>query len=392
MSTMMFPAVRYDPLRPLDDPFPLYTILRDQHPVYHNAERGIWALSRFADVQQASRDWQTFSSAQGVDLDDTASALFLPGSMVDADPPLHDRLRAILQPHVRPTEIKAVLGPRVRHTTVTLLDALEGRRTADLAQELAFPLPAAITCGWLGFPTADHPQLMAWFDQMVRRTPGATTIPAAAHAARTALAAYLEHAMAQRRGAGREDLLSAIVRAEQEGRLTRAEAIGQCIHLFFAGINTTVGLLGSAIHLLGRDLELRRRLAAEPQHIPAAVEEVLRVEAPIQWLVRHTTRPVVLHDQMIPADARVLLLWGAANRDERVWPHPDEVDLARAPQRHLAFGEGLHHCLGAPLARLEAQIALEELLARFPTYEVTGPVERLFTPGERILEHVPINL
>lgn len=392
MSEIVPTAVWYDPLHMIDDPYPLYKILRDQHPVYHNAERGFWALSRYADVQSASRDWHTFSSAHGVDLDDTGAALFIPGSMVDADPPLHDRLRAILHRDFRPAEIKAVLGPRVRHKTVTLLEALAGRVSADLAQDLAFPLPAAIICGWLGFPEDDHPQLMEWFNRMVRRTPGATTIPAAARAARTAMAAYLEAALAQRRSAARADLLSTLERAERDGLMMREEVIGMCIHLFFAGINTTVGLLGTSFHLLARDRELRRLLATEPQRIPAAVEEFLRVDAPIQWLVRWTTRAIALHDQVIPAGERVLLLWGSANRDERRWSNPEQVDLTREPQRHLAFGEGIHHCLGAPLARLEAQIALEELLARFPAFELNGPVMPLFTPGERMLERVPVSL
>ncbi len=172
--------------------------------------------------------------------------------------------------------------------------------------------------------------------------------------------------------------------------MSRDEVIGISLLLFIAGITTTAGLISNSLFHLDRFPEQRDLMRLEPERIPAAIEELLRYEAPIQTLLRTTTRAVEAHGAVIPKGAKVSLIWASANRDERRWPEPDRLDITRAPERHVAFGEGIHHCIGAPLARLEGRIAFEELFKRIPTYAVTGPVTRIQTPTDRALESLPV--
>ena len=202
--------------------------------------------------------------------------------------------------------------------------------------------------------------------------------------------AYVLAALDERRARPRDDLLGALVRAGQSGALEPAEVASMPVHLFFAGIQTTSALISRSLLLLARHPAQRRLLVDDPSLLPTAIEELLRYESPIQWFARTATQDVALHGEVIPAGARVLLMWGSANRDERRWEDPDRLDIIRPPRRHLAFGDGIHHCLGAPLARLEGRIALEELLPRIPDYELSGPVVPLYTPGERVLAHLPV--
>jgi hypothetical protein len=201
---------------------------------------------------------------------------------------------------------------------------------------------------------------------------------------------YVAAAAAERRTRPRDDLMTFLVEANAAGQLTADEIVGGSMLLFMAGITTTSGLLSNSLLHLDRFPDQRDLLRRDPSILPAAIEELLRFDAPIQALARTTTRTAALHGTVIPADARVCLLWGSANRDERRWPDPDSHDLRREPQRHVAFGDGIHHCLGAPLARLEARIVFEQLLARIPDYTVSGPVVRVRTPTDRVLEHLPV--
>jgi cytochrome P450 len=204
--------------------------------------------------------------------------------------------------------------------------------------------------------------------------------------------AYIETIAGARRSRPRDDLLSTLVAAEHEGMLELTELLTMCVFIVFAGINTTIGLIGYGLELLGRHPSQRGRLVSEPAIVPAAIEEILRYEPPIQWMARVATRDVELRGQVIPAGERVILLYAAANRDPERFERPDAFDIARRRRRHLAFGEGIHHCIGAPLARLEARVALEELLLRVPEWEPDGPAERLFTPGERLLKRLPVRI
>ncbi len=382
--------LRWDPLLVVDDPYPTYRRLRDEAPLYRNEERGIWALSRFDDVQGAARDWQTFSSSEGNDHDD-GKQLFEPaGDLAGVDPPDHTRLRKALRAAFSPSEIRARFEPAARLKARSLIDRFADLGRADLAQDLARPLPGAMVCTWLGFPEVDHPQLLDWFGHMLDRVPGQRALPASALDARDRMRAYVDDAAADRRITPRADLLTVLVEAEADGAISRDEVLGCSLLLFVAGITTTSGLISNSLLHLDRFPDQRELMRREPERIPAAIEELIRFEAPIQTLIRTSTREVESYGTVIPRGVHVSLIWASANRDERRWPDPDRLDITRAPERHVSFGEGIHHCIGAPLARLEARIAFEELFARIPTYAVTGPIRRVTTPTDRALESLPV--
>ena len=377
--------VEYDPFLFYEDPYPVYRRLRDEAPVYLNRERSIWVLSRFDDVQRAGRDWRTFSSAEGVDIDDSRLG---PGSFLDADPPRHDELRKILHADFAPASLGR-LEPLIAAKVDTLVASLLERGQVDLVDELARRLPVSVVCDLLGAPAEDHPQLEAWYAGMLYREPGRPEVTDVAEHATREIRAYIVDAVTERLRSPRGDLLSTIAAAHGEGRLSMDEVDGMCRLLLLAGVHTTSSLIANALMLLEDRPDDRRALGADPARIPDAIEELLRYLAPVQSGARVTTDEVEIHGMSVPRGERVLLLWASANRDERRFPDPDLLDLGRRPLRNVAFGEGIHFCLGAPLARLEARIAFEALFTRVPEYEIVGPVERHFTFLERGIARLP---
>jgi cytochrome P450 len=381
-------AVRYDPLTFYEDPYPIYRELRDAAPAYRNDERDLWVLSRYADVQAAARDWETFANGRGVDID-VEDFTFGPGDFLDMDPPRHDELRRILRATFTPRGVKA-LEPAIREKVDDLLDRLIERGGGDFAHDLARRLPFTVICELWGIPKSDHGLLEDWFVRMVERDPGEVAVQDDVWAAGEEMRAYINAAVTERRGASRGDLLSTIAEAIDDGRMSEAEIDGMTRILLVAGIHTTETLIGNSLHLLAPMPDERRALAADPGLIPAAIEELLRFESPVQWLARATTRDVELHGRVIAAGQRVVLLWASANRDERHFPDPDVLTLRRSPNTHVAFGQGIHFCIGVPLARLEARIAFEALFRRIPEYEIDGPIERMFTRQERGISKLPV--
>ncbi len=382
----------WNPLVALDDPYPLYRRLRDEAPVYHADALDLWVLSRFDDVQAAAKDWETFSTSvggSGNDIDDTYQ-LFLPaGDLAGVDPPVHTRLRSALRLAFAPSALRAQFEPIVRRKVTELIDAFADSGHADFARDLARPLPGTTMFTWFGFPESDHPQLLAWFGEMLDRDAGQRALPARAIAGRDALRDYMQAAATERRAAPRDDLMSFLVAAERRGELSGDEVLGASMLLFVAGITTTSGVISNSLLHLDRFPDQQALLRAEASVPATAIEELLRFDAPIQMLGRTATREVALHGEVIPEGSRVALVWASANRDERHWSDPDRLDITRHPQRHVAFGEGIHHCLGAPLARLEAKIAFEELFRRIPAYAVDGPIVRIKTT-DRALESLPV--
>jgi hypothetical protein len=382
----------YDPFTHTvwDDPYPIYRRLRNEYPVYHNEERGCWVVSRFDDIQAISRDVETYSCAAGVDLDLPATYLG-PGDFLATDPPVHTRLRRILHEHFTPRAIER-LENTVRARVRLLLGGVRDGDTVDLSAVLAMPLPMYTILTLMGFAEDDGPQVRDWLHATTLRIPGSPDRPPECDAAHDALADYIGRFLDERRRGPRDDLITVMAQAVADGRMSLDETRGMSLLVLVAGWVTTACLISNAVFLLAQHPEQQQALADDPAAIPAGIEEILRLESPVQYLMRTTTRDVGLHGVTIPEGGKVLLLYAAGNRDERRWEDPDRLDVRRPPQRHLAFGDGIHHCLGAPLSRLSGRVALEEVLARWPRFQLTGPIARLDSVVLRGIHRLPVRL
>jgi cytochrome P450 len=359
-----------------EDPYPTYRWLREQAPLYYNGELGFYALSRFNDVLEASRDWATYSSAEGTTVERMDPHLFeaLP-MMIFMDPPRHDRLRKLVSSVFTPRRI-ADLEPFVRSTVTRLVDTLAANGGGDFVKEFAAPLPMEVIFTMLGVPDADRRQLRAWMDLALERDRDTPVIPARALEAIQRLGVYWIELIAALRRRPNEGLISGLLDAEVEDgagartKLTDAEIVGFCALLGAAGNETVTKLLANAAVLLARHPAEYAKILANPQLISNAVEEVLRYWSPSQYQGRTVTRTVEWYGQNVPQGARMLLLTGSANRDERQFADPDRFDVERNIPIALGFGHGVHFCLGASLARLESRVALEEFSRRFPSYRI----------------------
>ena len=381
-------APHYDPFQFYEDPYPTFARLRREAPVYHNDDLDLWVLSRFEDVQAAVKNRSAFSSAQGVALDDE-SAFYSPGAFLDYDPPDHDRLRAAMAAYFTPRAIitlESAVRAKVRATLGPYLE----RGEVDFARDVARVVPSSVVCTLLGFPAEDHARLLAWFELMTTKEAGSSTAPEEAWEANRAMRDYVHAAALSRAQDPQDDMLTVLARAQSEQIITGPELVGMSVLVFYAGIMTTAAFLSNSVKNLDLHREQRDRLIAEPALIQDAVEELLRFDAPVQSVSRVTTKEVSLHERVIPAGARVLVLYGSANRDESRWQAPDALNINREHRQHLAFGVGLHHCLGSSLARLEGRVLLEELLRLIPDYQTAGAGKRLFAPHERGFESLPI--
>ncbi len=366
----------YDPFSHAvqDHPWSVYRWLRDEHPVYHHEGRDIWVLSRFEDVDAAVRDPATYSSAEGISFDRRTTAGMVP-TLLTLDPPRHDELRSLVSRAFTPRSV-ADLEPRVREVAGQLLDTCDDPFDA---MDIASAVPTIVIAELLGVPSADKAMFRRWVETVITIDPAVATAPEH-RGLMVQLFTYLQGVIDERRAEPRDDLTTRLIAAEVDGqRLSPAELLGFVFVLLVAGFETTKNLLGNAMWLLGHHDDVRAALVADPTRIPAAVEEVLRHESPVVGLGRTTTRPVVLHDTTIPAGAIVQMNYASANRDDRVFPEPDTFDIGRSNDRHLAFGQGIHFCLGAALARLEGRVVLEELLARRPEFRVVS-AQRLYSP------------
>jgi hypothetical protein len=353
-----------------EDPYPLYRRLRDEAPAYRNDALGFWALSRHADVLAAFRDWKRFSSAQGVALEELGFDASRTMSFLAMDPPRHDRLRALVSRGFTPRRV-AELEPRIRSLARGYLAELDGRSGCDFIADFAGRLPMDVVSEMLGVAEADRAALRAQADTVVHRDEGVTGVPPAGVAAAAKLLGHFSGLVAERTARPRDDLTSALLQAEIDGdRLDAKEILGFLFLMIIAGNETTTKLLGNAVYWLWRNPAERAKLRADPALVPAWVEETLRYDNSTQALARTLTEDVELHGEKLRAGDRAFLLVGAANRDERVFPDPDRYAIGRDTSAMLSFGQGIHFCLGASLARLEARVALEEFSARFPDYEL----------------------
>ncbi len=373
------------------DPHTTYRWLREHAPLYRNDALDFWALSRYADVRDASLDWATYGSAEGTTLERLDPAWFEERPMmIFMDPPRHGRLRALVSRAFTPRRV-ADLEPFVRATAVRLLEPLAAAGGGDFVKDFSGPLPMEVIFTLLGVPDADRRQLRTWMDRSLERDRDSPAVPLRAMEAMARLMQYWQEFLAVLRTRRNDGLISGLLDAEVDGeRLREGEIVGFCSLLGAAGNETVTKLLGSACVFLARDPAQWAELVAAPAGIPSAVEEALRYASPSQYQGRTVMRDVEWHGRRVPKGARILLLTGAANRDDRMFPDPERFDIRRTPNEHLAFGLGVHFCLGAALARLESRVALEELARRFPRYRVDeSRCERVHMSNVQGFESVP---
>jgi cytochrome P450 len=387
--------VRYEPLRTelLSDPYPNYAKLRQEQPVHRDRRFG-WILSRYADVSSAVRDPRLSAQRPLPEEAIPAHLQRVADEVRDvrrmqslwllcSDPPQHTRLRGLVEAAFTPRAIDG-LRLRIQRTVDQLLDDVAPKRELDLIADLAYPLPATIIADLLGVPIADRTTFKQWSDDIAAASTWMASTLQRAHASQIALVDYLKDLLARRAlspDEDQDDLLSTLLAAQRGGMLTEDELLATCVLLLFAGHETTTNLIGNAVLGLLRHPQELLRLQAEPTLIGSAVEELLRYDSPVQAAFRRALVDITIHGQTIPRGDHVLLLLGAANRDPAQFADPDRLDLGRRPNRHLAFSLGTHYCLGAWLARLEAQIAIQTLFRRFPQLRLGSEETLSWTPN-----------
>ena len=360
------------------DPYETYSRLRQEAPVYYNEEHDFYALSRHADVAAAFKDYETFSSARGIDLSMVKGEGVPPEqkSIIFMDPPEHRRMRSLVNKVFTPRAI-AALESTVSELIERHLNAADPERF-DVVADFSALFPVEVITTMLGVPAEHRQQIRHWVDESLHREPGQVELNDANWAAVTQIGLLYYELIQQRRAGPEDDMISRLIEVEverDEGESTRLDDIeiaGFATLLGAAGAETVTKLVGNAVVLFARDPDQWAKLLADRSKVPAAVEEVLRYEAPAQYNVRFSLKETVLHGVTIPAGKPVFLLGGSANRDPEAFTDADtfDIDRDRAQAQNLGFGYGIHSCLGAALARLESTIALKKLADRMPRYEV----------------------
>lgn len=370
-----------------DDPYPIYRRLRREAPVYW-CDRGFWVLSRYDDVWAAVHDHVRFSSAQGIVAGQKTFGQDEVPMMIMMDPPRHDELRRLVSGAFVPRLIRT-MEESVRDIARELLDAMEPGRV-DLLSSYAGPLPVTVIAHMIGVPAEDRDKFREWSDALVRTNPDDPSSTKRAMKGSMELLSYFPPLIAERRKKPANDLISMLVAVDEDGaQLSDGDITGTCFLLLTAGNETTTNLIANFANLLGTRPDLRKKISGDPTLIGAATEEVLRLESPVQGLARTLTEDVRFGGERFEAGQQVLMLFASANRDEEKFKEPDEFILGRK-EPNLAFGHGVHYCLGAHLARLECRIAFEELLTRAPDFTVLDGARRVPSALVRGFEELPI--
>ena len=376
MTIASEPELYYDPYDfEIDtDPYPIWRRLREERPLYFNEKYEFFALSRFDDVEAALKDWHTYSSAKGTLIELIKADIDMPpGSIIFEDPPAHDRHRSILSRVFTPKKMLEI-EPKVREFCAQTLDPLVGSGGFDFIADLGAYMPMRTIDMLLGIPEDDQEAIRVKIDEGLKLEDG--TMPEAQIEKGRQQGEVFADYIDWRADHPSDDLMTQLLQAEFEDetgttrRLHRDEVLNFVNLLAAAGNETTTRLIGWAGKVLAEHPDQRRALAEEPELIPNAVEEVLRFEAPSPVQARHVTADVELHGTTVPAGSIMALLNGSANRDDRKFPDGDSFDVQRKIDHHLSFGYGIHFCLGSHLARLEGRVALDEVLRRFPEWEV----------------------
>lgn len=360
-----------------ENPYPVYRRLRDQSPVHRcrEGDQWVWLLSRYEDVNAALCDWRTFSS-----VDSMANLRSAPGArsadgeqLITTDPPFHDRLRRVVRDYFSPKRIQS-LEARITSEAVSRMAPLLSRSSVDVATDFAWPLALTIISEVIGIPEDWRSVVLSWYVDLEYRA--LTDVSAEEQSKYTN---YFQDLGAQRLSEPRDDLMSELMRAVTRGEITRPDAVMLCKDLFEGGVDVPANLLANSMLALAERPDQRAYLAdseSDVGRLRLGIEELARFDPPIQRIPRLTTTDVTIHETLIPEGEIVLLLLGSANHDERRFAEPETLDVARPPTRNVAFGAGVHFCIGAPLARLEARIALSELLSALPDYDLVTPVQR----------------
>jgi pimeloyl-[acyl-carrier protein] synthase len=405
----------YDPQRPdfLDNPYPAYQRLLQEAPLYRLPKgvlhlqvpvSGEWLLSSHEYVSFALKDPRFIREALKLYPPKEGAApppefmrklsTGLNSMMLFRDPPNHTRLRGLVNKAFMPVQVES-LRPRILDIARHLLSLAEGLKEFDLLREYALPLPVIVIGEMLGVPVEDRDLFKKWSISIALTLDATQSNPAVfAEAAKSVeeLSAYLRDIIRERQANPQNDILTSLIRAEEEGeRLNEQELISTCMLLLIAGHETTTNLIGNGYWTLHRHPEAKAQLKETPELMESAVEELLRFESPVQRTIRFIEQPVRIGDQELQSGDAVSILIGAANRDSNVFRNPDTFDIARQPNRHLAFGSGIHFCLGAPLARMEGQIALGQLISaqRKLTVATERPEWRVLS-SFRGLERLPV--
>jgi cytochrome P450 len=346
-------------------PYEWYRTMREKQPVYHDEEHGVWHLFRYADVLRGLSDYAVFSSDPRSAMEwESEGADPILESILRMDPPRHRQLRSLATQAFTP-RVVAQLAPRIEAITNELLDKIPMTGELDVVRDLAYPLPVTVIAELLGIPSEMRADFKRWSDALVSDEGEETRDTLIAELKN--MYAYFRQVLEERRQNPQKDLISDLLVAEVDGqRLSDVELLGFCALLLVAGNETTTNLIANSILSFDRNPEVVEQLRNDPALIPGAIEEALRYISPVKAMARFTKAEAVLGDQRIP-ERQVVIAWMAsANRDENQFSDADRFDIQREPNRHLAFGHGIHFCLGSPLARLEAKIALTAMLERFP--------------------------
>ncbi len=382
------------------DPYPAYHALREADPVHWNARLGMWVVTRYGDVEHVLTSRTGFSVERFRGLGERPDTAALAGVLrhwtVYRDPPDHTRLRGLLSLGFTPRRLQDLRG-RIQAIVDDLLDDAAARGTVDFISAFAFPLPATVIALMLGVPVGDLDPIKTWSNQIAAFIGGARSGADAESAGQGLLhaQAYFRDLVRERRTADvRGDVLGGLLAAERDGeRLSEDEVVANCVLLVFAGHETTTNLLGNGLYHLLRHPAEEATLRARPGLVPSAIEEFLRYDAPVAGTIRIVTEDVELAGRTLrPGDAVAAML-ASANRDPRRIARPDDLDVTRTPNRHLAFGAATHFCLGAALARLEAQITFDTLLRRFRRISLVDELAR-WKPQVffRELKSLPVSL
>ncbi|MBV8862497.1 MAG: cytochrome P450 [Mycobacterium sp.] len=373
-------TIEFDPFSTdfFNGAYETYRRLRDESPVYYNAKWDFWALTRYDDVAPATKDHGTFSSAKGATLDMVKAhddAIPVPKVIISMDPPEHQKMRRLVSNVFTPRAI-AALEDMVRDKVYERIEALNPQ-SFDVVADFSALFPNEVITTMLGVPKQDRDQIRIWLDLLLERHPGEIATTKRGYRASVSTGLYYYDLVQQRRGHPEDDMISRLIETEIERdgvveKLTDVDITGFATMLGGAGAETVTKLVGNAMVAFADFPDQWRKLREDRSKIPAAVEELLRYEAPSQYQVRTATRDVTYYGTTIPAGAAVLLVTGSATRDERMFEDPDRLDIDRERKMgfNLALGYGIHSCLGAALARMESRIALDALLDLVPEYEV----------------------